>query len=197
MDVTKVDLNIAYVAMAIDVCCKCLFKIFHLLQTYVASVLSRCCICCSGYTHMLEAHVSIVSSALNVCCKKCFHIASVSWAAQAVPAGDGGPRVCDTNVVKVDLDVAYFTMAIHVCCKYLFRNVSSTSDVCCHLQVLLYGYCICCNAIHMCCKKCVQNVSSASDLCYRKCFHVASVSWADRGAGGLCVYMCFIYIQGP
>ena len=37
IDVAKVDRNVAHVAMAIHVCSKCLFKIFHLFQTYVAS----------------------------------------------------------------------------------------------------------------------------------------------------------------
>jgi hypothetical protein len=44
--------SVAYVAMAIYVCCKCIF------QTYVVSVLSRYCICCSGYTCMLQVYVS-------------------------------------------------------------------------------------------------------------------------------------------
>jgi hypothetical protein len=47
MDVTKVALDVAYVAMAIYVCCECLFEMFHLFQTNVASVLSGYCICCS------------------------------------------------------------------------------------------------------------------------------------------------------
>jgi hypothetical protein len=74
----KVDLDIAYVVMAIHVYCKCLFKMFHLLQTYVASVLSEYCICCSGYTYMLQAYVLNISSSSDVCRRKCFHVASVS-----------------------------------------------------------------------------------------------------------------------
>jgi hypothetical protein len=74
----KVDLNVAYVAMAIHVCCECLFKMFHQLQTYVASVLSKYYICCSGYTHMLQEYILNVSSVSDVCCRKCFHVASVS-----------------------------------------------------------------------------------------------------------------------
>jgi hypothetical protein len=35
-DVAKVDLDII-IAMAIHVCCKYIFRMFHLLQTYVAS----------------------------------------------------------------------------------------------------------------------------------------------------------------
>jgi hypothetical protein len=39
IDVAKVDLDIACVAMAIHVCCKYLFLMFHLFfQTYVASI---------------------------------------------------------------------------------------------------------------------------------------------------------------
>jgi hypothetical protein len=60
MDVTKIDQDIAYVAMIVHVCCKRPFPMFHLFfQTnvasmfiwkfhmfhiYVASVLSGCCI---------------------------------------------------------------------------------------------------------------------------------------------------------
>jgi hypothetical protein len=36
LDVLKVDRNVAYVAVAIHVCFKCMFQIFHLVfQTYV------------------------------------------------------------------------------------------------------------------------------------------------------------------
>jgi hypothetical protein len=61
---------IAYVAMAIHICCKCRFQMFQLFQTYVASVLSGCCICCNDYTRMLQVYVSTV---LNLCCK-CFYL---------------------------------------------------------------------------------------------------------------------------
>ena len=76
MDVEKVDRDVAYVAMAIHVCCKRLFQMFHLFfqmyvayvfiwllhmfHTYVANVLSRCCICFAmacqvcGVTHGLS-----------------------------------------------------------------------------------------------------------------------------------------------
>ena len=66
MDVEKVDRDVAYVAMAIHVCCKRLFQMFHLFfqmyvanvfiwllhmfHTYVANVLSGCCVCfCNGF----------------------------------------------------------------------------------------------------------------------------------------------------
>jgi hypothetical protein len=39
--------------MAIYICCKRLFIMFHLFQTYIASILSECCICYSCYIHML------------------------------------------------------------------------------------------------------------------------------------------------
>jgi hypothetical protein len=39
MDVAKVDRDVAYVAMVVHLCCKCLSLIFHLFfQIYVASV---------------------------------------------------------------------------------------------------------------------------------------------------------------
>ena len=62
MYVLKVDLDVAYVAMAIQVCCKCMFQIFELFQRYVVSVLSGCCICCTGNTRMLQVYVSNVSA---------------------------------------------------------------------------------------------------------------------------------------
>jgi hypothetical protein len=61
LDVACFHLIVAYVAVAIHVCCKCMFQMFHIFQTYVASILSRCCICCSGYTHLLQTCVSIIS----------------------------------------------------------------------------------------------------------------------------------------
>jgi hypothetical protein len=72
MDVAKVDRNVAYIASVSDVCCKRLFKMFHLFQIYVVSVLSGCCIYCSGYTYMLQAYVLNISSASIICCSKCF-----------------------------------------------------------------------------------------------------------------------------
>ena len=72
LDVAKVDWDVAHVAMAIHVCCKCMFQMFHLFQTYVASVLSGCCICCSRYILMLQVYIFNVSPVSDVCCSKCF-----------------------------------------------------------------------------------------------------------------------------
>jgi hypothetical protein len=44
MEVAKVDPDVAHVAMAIYVCCKSLFKMFHLFYTYVGG-----CICCNDF----------------------------------------------------------------------------------------------------------------------------------------------------
>jgi hypothetical protein len=57
MDVTKVDCDVAYVAIVSEACCKRLFKIFYLFQTYVASVF-----------YLDVAHVS------HLCCKSIFKI---------------------------------------------------------------------------------------------------------------------------
>jgi hypothetical protein len=102
MDAAKVDLDVAYVVMVIHVCCKYLFKMFHLLQTYVASVLSGYCICCSSYNiyckHMFQMFIYFRRMLQQV-----FHVASVSWAGagsgrRQFPhaqhgAGVGGPFV--------------------------------------------------------------------------------------------------------
>jgi hypothetical protein len=63
-----VYLNVAYVAMALPACSRCMFP------TYVASVSSGswknrfgCCICCYAYTHIFQSHVLSVSSVLDVC----------------------------------------------------------------------------------------------------------------------------------
>jgi hypothetical protein len=50
----KVDWDVAYVAMAIHVCCKCLFQMFHLC------VLDACCKC----IYLNAAYVS------PICCKR-------------------------------------------------------------------------------------------------------------------------------
>ena len=49
IDVAKVDRYVAHIVMAILICFKCMFQMFHLFQTYVASVLSRYCKSTSGY----------------------------------------------------------------------------------------------------------------------------------------------------
>jgi hypothetical protein len=63
MDVTKVDRYIAHVAVTIHVCCKDLFKIFHLFKMYDASILFRCFIYCDA---MLQRYFLNV---LFECCK--------------------------------------------------------------------------------------------------------------------------------
>ena len=37
-NVVKVDRDVSHVAMAMHVCFKCMFQMFHVYQTYVASV---------------------------------------------------------------------------------------------------------------------------------------------------------------
>jgi hypothetical protein len=67
-DVAKVEWDVAYVAMVVDVCCKHLSPIFnlffgHMLQVYFS-------LCCIGFTHMLQVfylHIAYVSNVF-----KCF-----------------------------------------------------------------------------------------------------------------------------
>jgi hypothetical protein len=69
MDVAKVDRDVAYVAIVVQVCRKGLFPMFHMcFWMYVASVLSRYCICFPMATHVFF-RVCIRS---DVCCK-CFN----------------------------------------------------------------------------------------------------------------------------
>jgi hypothetical protein len=51
-DVLKVDRDVAHNVMAIHICFKCMFQIFHMLQTYVASASSGCCI----YMHVASIY---------------------------------------------------------------------------------------------------------------------------------------------
>jgi hypothetical protein len=114
-------LDVAYVSVAIYVCCKCMFQMFQLFQTYVVSVLSRCCICCTDYTRILQLHISYVSAVSDICCK-CF-----IW------------------------------MAIHICCKRMFVNVSFISDVCFSKYSIR-------------CKRMFVNISFVLDVCFSKSF---------------------------
>ena len=69
MDIAKVDRDVAYVAMVVHLCCKCLFPMFHMFfQMYVASVFIR-------MLHMF--HTYIVSVLFGCCVRvamvfKCF-----------------------------------------------------------------------------------------------------------------------------
>jgi hypothetical protein len=52
LDVAKIDLNVAYVAMVIHVCAQeHVSKCFICFQTYVAIVLSECCTCCKWLSY--------------------------------------------------------------------------------------------------------------------------------------------------
>jgi hypothetical protein len=65
MDVVKVDRDVAHVVMAIRVCFKCIFQMFHLFQTNVASVLFGCCK--SRFECCIYMHVASI-------CFKCFQV---------------------------------------------------------------------------------------------------------------------------
>jgi hypothetical protein len=73
-DVVKVDQDVAHVAIAIHVCCKRLFEMFHPFQTRVARVLSGRCICFTQILHAFVLNVSFVSyayySEFLLCCRQ-------------------------------------------------------------------------------------------------------------------------------
>jgi hypothetical protein len=62
MDVAKIDRDVAYVAMAIHICCKRLFQMFYLFfRRTLQMCLFECCIC---FTHMLQVFYVGVAYAL-------------------------------------------------------------------------------------------------------------------------------------
>jgi hypothetical protein len=94
MDVAKVDRDVAYVAMVVDVCCKLLLLMFHLFSRHMLQMcLFGCCIyltrmlqvfyldvvyvlqwlfmCFWVFLHVFKTHVSNISSSSDVCCKCC------------------------------------------------------------------------------------------------------------------------------
>ena len=84
-------LDVAYVALAIHVCCKCIFQIFQLFQTYVASVVSGVAyaavaihICCKR----MFVNVSFIS---DVCFSKCFVLPVLHNQTREVGVDEGGP----------------------------------------------------------------------------------------------------------
>jgi hypothetical protein len=70
VDVANVDQD---VAMAIHICFKCMFLMFHLFQAYVASVLSRCCKSRSGcwiYMQVFQVFSYVcLQTFSSICCK--------------------------------------------------------------------------------------------------------------------------------
>ena len=60
VDVVKVDRNVAYVAMAIHICCKCLFQMFHLFFIRMLQ--------------MFYLDVAYVALAIHICCKRMFQM---------------------------------------------------------------------------------------------------------------------------
>jgi hypothetical protein len=117
---------------------------------------------------MLEAHVSHVLDVLEVCCK-CFH----------------------TDIAKVDRDVAYVAMVVHVYYKSLSTMFHLFSDVCCKhvyldvayvfthmLQVLYLDVCVCLQWF----SSVFASVSDASFKCFICLFcmlhpNVSKVDW--------------------
>jgi hypothetical protein len=59
INIVKVDLNVTHIIIAIHVCFKYMFKIFHLFQTNVINVLSEC------YKSISRCYIAYVSSILR------------------------------------------------------------------------------------------------------------------------------------
>ena len=94
MDVSKMDRDVAHVTMVAHVCCKRLFKMFHLFfqtyvvsvfiwmlhmfYTYVVSVLSACCVCLQWFSSVFRCFCKcfrrmfqVLHLSSFVCCKCC------------------------------------------------------------------------------------------------------------------------------
>ena len=110
MNVTQVDRDVAYAGMVLHVCCKRLFLMFYLFfRRMLQECLFGCCIC--------------FAMVFNRFCK-CFRCMF---------------QVFYTDVAKVDQDVAYVAMVVHVCCRRLFLMFYLFFR--CMLQVCLSGCC--------------------------------------------------------
>jgi hypothetical protein len=129
LDVAKVDIDVAFVAMATHVCCKCMFQMLHLFQTYVTNISPGCCKsrsrCCKNrfrcciFLQLLHTYVA------SVCSKYFIYFRRIL-------------QVFHLGVAKIDLDVAFVAMATHVCCICTFQifhlfqmYVTSVSSRCC------------------------------------------------------------------
>ena len=62
-------------------------------------------------------------------------------------------QVFHMDIAKVDWDVAYDALVVHVCCKRLFPMFHLFSDVCCKCVYLYVTYVspICCKRLSVCC----------------------------------------------
>jgi hypothetical protein len=88
---------------------------------------------------MLQEYVTNVSYVKLLCCSKYFHVASckrfiwiLKWLYTYVASVCSKCFNCFRLMLQVFyLDVAYVTVAIHICCKAYVLNVSHVSNVFC------------------------------------------------------------------
>ena len=70
-------LDVAYVALAIHVCCTSVFSNVSVVSSGCCMFSSGCCICYSGYTHMLQEYVLNILSVFRRMLQQVFHVAIV------------------------------------------------------------------------------------------------------------------------
>ena len=107
-----------------------MFKMFHLFQTYVCK---RFDLDVAYVSHMLQEYIPNVSV---LCYSKCFHVVSCKCLSGRCICCNGYTRMLQMYVSAVFismlqvfyLDIAYVVVAIHICCKRMFSNVSFVSD---------------------------------------------------------------------
>jgi hypothetical protein len=136
MDVIKVDWDVAYIAFVASVSDEChkrfFFKMFHLFQTYVCKcfdldVAYISHICCKSVSQMFHLFLSYIVASVFM-----FQVVSVyqkvhmlQWLYMYVAS------ICfkyfryfKSMLQVFYLDIAYVVVAIHICCKHMFPNIS-------------------------------------------------------------------------
>jgi hypothetical protein len=97
---------------------------------------------------MLQEYVLNV---LVFCCSKCFHIVSCKCLSGSCICCTAYIRIFEvyvSNILAVFrsmlqvfyLDFAYVVVAIHICCKRMFSDISSVSDVCYSKCFMLHAF---------------------------------------------------------
>jgi hypothetical protein len=116
LDVSKINLSVVHIVMAIHACFKHMFQVFHLFQTYIANVSSECCKSRSGVAH--------VAMAIHACFK-CF----ISFRCML--------QVLHLDVSNADLERAH--VAITLFDRLFLRLISRLWLFCCERKTLFHG----------------------------------------------------------
>jgi hypothetical protein len=120
LDVLKVDLDVAHVAMAIHACFKCFIRFRHMLQMFHFDISKvdlgaahiamdihacfKCFVCFKRMLQMFHLDISKVDLVLRMLLWLYMHVSRVLYVSDVV-------AVCHLDVSKVDLEEAYVVAA--------------------------------------------------------------------------------------